>query len=76
MKNTHKLLFTTTLGLAALAVAIDHTRYRIPAPVPNSQAPDMNESNTELEPPVDEDNASPCSLGNPCALSISPCALD
>lgn len=76
MKNAHKLIFTTTIGLAALAVAIDHTRHRIPPPVSSSHESGVNEANIELEPPAEEGTASPCSMGNPCALNISPCALD
>lgn len=76
MKNSHKLIFTTTLGLAALAIAIDHTRHRIPTPVSSSSESASNEVNSELEPNDDEGNVSPCSMGNPCSLNISPCALD
>jgi hypothetical protein len=67
---------TTALGLAAIAVAIDHTRHKLPTPIPSSTHTISNESSSELEPPGEEGNESPCSLGNPCALNIAPCALD
>lgn len=70
----------TALSLAAIAVAIDHTKHRLPDPV---------EAEYEI---VGEDGGSPCGLdaspcgmgdespcgmdGSPCGLDGSPCGLD
>lgn len=76
MRNPQKIIVTTALGIAAIAVAIDHTRHRLPTPIQDPSVTISNDTINDLEPP-DENNAeSPCSLGNPCALNISPCALD
>jgi len=53
MKKTNRLIMGSALGLAAIAVAIDHTRHRLPDPVAVSQ---------EQVDISDEDNESPCGL--------------
>ena len=61
----------SALGLAAIAVAIDHTRHRLPTPV-EMQYEIVDEGGT----PCGLDG-SPCGLGeNPCGLDGSPCGLD
>jgi len=54
----------STLGLAAIAAAIDHTRHPLPSPV-------------EAQQDTTETTESPCGLGaSPCSLGGgSPCAL-
>jgi hypothetical protein len=67
-----RLIMGSAIGLAAIAVAIDHTRHRLPEPMVN------NESDIYIDgsgSPCGLD-ASPCSLGDsPCALDSSPCSL-
>lgn len=68
-----KLVMGSALGLAALAVAIDHTRH----PLPPAQPPAMISQEDETSPCA-MDNAAPCSLDaeSPCGLGESPCSLD
>ena len=53
----------SAVGLAAIAVIIDHTRHRLPEPEP-AQEQSAQEA------------AAPCGLGeSPCGLAESPCGL-
>jgi len=70
MKNRNRLIMGSALGLAAIAVAIDHTRHSLPEPVSAEQG--LNLYQIEGETPVGQE--SPCSLGSPCALG-APCSL-
>ena len=64
IKKNH-LIMGSAIGLAAIAIAIDHTQHRLPEP-----AGDMPSF-------VIEESASPCSLeSSPCSLDESPCALN
>lgn len=70
MKKTNRLIVGSALGLAAIAVAIDHTQHRIPDPVPVTQE----------QTGMDEEE-SPCGLSmeSPCSMddeSSSPCSMD
>ncbi len=61
-----KLIMGTAIGLAALAVAIDHTRHTLPTPEPRYQSGAGGY--------MDE---TPCSMENPCSMDMdSPCSLD
>ena len=68
VKHT-RMIMGTALGLATIAVAIDHTRHRLPEP-------QVMEQQVEENAVIIED--SPCSLeASPCSLdSSSPCSLD
>ncbi|MFK5913667.1 MAG: hypothetical protein QM484_04760 [Woeseiaceae bacterium] len=71
MKKTNRLIVGSALGLAAIAVAIDHTQHRLPDPVPVTQ--DQYQ--------MGEDEESPCGMGSdsPCSMddeSSSPCSMD
>lgn len=70
-----KLVVGSAMGLAALAVAIDHTKHRLPEPVQAEQAASVIDG-AEYESPCGLD-ASPCGLdvGSPCGLDGSPCGL-
>lgn len=83
MKNRNRIIVGSALGLAAIAVAIDHTRHRLPEPEPVSisqEYPGMNDGS-------DESDESPCGLdagSSPCSMSdngddedsdSSPCGL-
>lgn len=79
MKRRNRLIMGGAIGLAAIAVAIDHTRHTLPTPSPAS-----------AEAPAQESN--PCGLeqggldqhggaANPCGLDqgggeSNPCGLD
>ncbi len=71
--NKNKIIVGSAIGLAAIAVAIDHTRHRVPSAVSSQQG---NSQNAEYDYVEDDSEESPCSLGNPCALNLSPCGLD
>lgn len=70
MKKTNRLIVGSALGLAAIAVAIDHTKHRLPEPVPAMQEQiDMSDD----ESPCGMDAESPCSMDSD---SESPCSMD
>ena len=76
MSQSSRLIMGTALGLAALAIAIDHSKHRLPEPVAVSDT--TNEDNATRRNPCSLGNGSPCSLGkeNPCDLKPkSPCSL-
>ena len=75
MKKTNRLLVGSAFGLAAIAVAIDHTQHRLPEPVAASQ------EQVEIS-----DEESPCGMGAtvPCSMDVeiineddneSPCSM-
>ncbi len=66
MKHRSRWVMGSAIGLATIAVAIDHTRHRLP----EAQRPAYVQ---EQEPGMAD---SPCSLTSPCSLETSPCALD
>lgn len=63
-RRTNQIIMGSTLGLAAIAVAIDHTRHPLPSPIERPQA-----SGGEI------DDSAPCGLGSPDSLDTTPCAL-
>jgi hypothetical protein len=72
----------TFIGTAAIAVAIDHTRHRLPEPAPaerSESAPGQSAVvilGGDAEAPCGLD-ASPCSLDdNPCSLELAPATAD
>lgn len=54
----------SAIGLAALAVAIDHTRHSLPEAESN-QGMDLYQIEGE----------SPCSMSAPCSMGSSPCSM-
>lgn len=67
MKVKSRWIMGTALSVAAIAVAIDHTRHRVPEIV-LEEGVIIDDYSTD---------GSPCSLGtSPCALDQSPCSLD
>lgn len=66
-KGSH-LIVGSAIGIAAITVAIDHTRHRLPEPEPATQ--------TQQGAVVIIEDESPCGLDSPCALGESPCAMD
>ena len=81
MKNRNRIIVGSALGLAAIAVAIDHTRHRLPEPVPVS----ITQEQAGMNDGRDESDESPCGLdsgSSPCSMSengsdsdSSPCGL-
>ena len=72
----NRWIMGSAIGLAAIAVAIDHTRHRLPEPAPSASvtAP-ATRADTGSDNPCGLD-ASPCGLGeNPCGLTSNPCSL-
>jgi len=63
----HKLLLGSALGLAALAVAIDHTRHRLPEPQKT-----QTQQGTII---IEDDSGSDDSTENPCGMGGTPCGL-
>ena len=70
MKKTNRLIVGSALSLAAIAVAIDHTKHRLPDPVPSSEEQYMSEE----ESPCGMGSESPCSMDSDDSDS-SPCGL-
>lgn len=70
MSKTNHIIMGSALGLAAVAIAMDHTRHPLPEPV-SVESSYVIEQGT----PCSLDS-SPCSLNeNPCSLNSSPCSL-
>lgn len=62
-RRTSQIIMGSTLSLAAIAAAIDHTRHPVPSPI-------------EAQQDTSDAAESPCSLGgSPCSLGGSPCSL-
>ncbi|MGD8936423.1 MAG: hypothetical protein PVF07_08075 [Thiogranum sp.] len=78
MKNPrrrNRWIMGTFVGTAAIAVAIDHTRHRLPEPLPLQHSESAPTASTVII--VDGDTDSPCSLEtSPCSLDENPCSLD
>lgn len=66
MSIKNRLVMGSAIGLATIAVAIDHTRHTLP---------EAESYQSVIQ--GQQDSASPCSLESPCSLdSASPCSLD
>ncbi len=85
MKISNRFIMGSALSIAAIAVAVDHTRHRLPeAQAPVAQDEELYESPCSLGDSPCSLGASPCSLGDvpgeepaasPCSLGESPCSL-
>ena len=62
MKHRSKIIMGSAIGLAAIAVAIDHTKHHVPEP-----------SHADIEIIGEEESGGGDS---PCALDTSPCSMD
>ncbi len=87
-RKQSKIIFGSVIGLAALAVAIDHTRHSLPEAEPqqhgDADSVHDEEARRALDSPssieayirsLDELTA-PCSLDQPCSMDDNPCSLD
>ncbi len=78
-RKQSKIILGSAIGLAALAVAIDHSRHTLPQPE-TQQYENIDSVYDDQENPCSLDD-NPCSLedsGSPCSLddSTAPCGLD
>ena len=65
----------TFVGAAAIGVAIDHTRHRLPEPQPAQQEQSAKGQSAVVIVNGDE-NTTPCGLdASPCSLDDNPCSL-
>jgi hypothetical protein len=74
MRRRARLIMGSALSLAAVAVAIDHTRHRVPSPAAAQEAAG---DAVAAEAPCGLGGA-PCGAGggsSPCAQGSSPCSL-
>ena len=71
MSHKNKIIMGSALGIATLAIAIDHTRHRLPDPEPSQESMYIIE-----EEGSSSTSASPCSMSeSPCSMSESPCGM-
>jgi hypothetical protein len=80
----NRWIMGSAIGVAAIAVAIDHTRHRLPVPAA-AVSPQVGEDESAAVVIIVEEvadnpcglEASPCSLDDsPCTMGDSPCSLD
>lgn len=77
MKNPNRLIMGAAISLAAIAAAIDHTRHRLPSPSETSEYSNiviegeeesspcsMNIDNGTSDSLSEDENSSPCGLGD------------
>ena len=77
-RRTSQMIIGSAMSVAAIAVAIDHTRHSVPEPVARVQDDSSMEPSSGSESPCGL-GASPCGFGgeSPCGLgaNVSPCSL-
>lgn len=72
-RRRNRWIMGTFVGTAAIAVAIDHTRHRLPEPVP-AQTGAQGQATIVI---VEDGDATPCGLdAAPCSMDDNPCSLD
>ncbi len=62
MKYRSKIIMGSAIGLATIAVAIDHTKHHVPEP-----------SRSDIEIIGEEDAGG---SGSPCSLDAAPCSME
>lgn len=67
-----KLILGSAMGLAAIAIAIDHTKHKVPTPQQTEQGVSTTDVDEDDSPCGMEDDDSPCGMGD----DESPCGLD
>jgi hypothetical protein len=73
MKVRARIIMGSALGLAAIAVAIDHTRHRVPLPAVTQ---DSTRDGEASEAPCGiGGESSPCGLGSSPRSVSNPCSL-
>jgi len=72
VKNSNRLIMGAAISLAAILVAADHTKHRLPTPV-EEQEQITEQSNIVIE---GEEDASPCSMNIESDNEVSsPCGF-
>lgn len=67
--NKHKIIMGSVMSIAALAVAIDHTKHRVPTAQESQQSMIIIEDGGDA-------GGTPCGMGdNPCGMGDNPCSL-
>ena len=68
--NKHKIIMGSFMSIAALAVAIDHTKHNLPAPQESQQSMIVIEGEGD-------NGGTPSSVGNdtPCGMGDNPCSM-
>ena len=75
-QSKSRWIMGSVIGGAAIAVAIDHTRHRLPDPVPAVTERHGADPEAAIIIIVEGEDT-PCGLdASPCSLSDSPCSLD
>ena len=67
----NKIIFGSALSIAAIAVAIDHTKHKVPAPQQTEQGYYVEEGENDSPCGMEEDE-SPCGMGD----DVSPCGME
>lgn len=66
MSTKNRIIVGTALGIATIAALVDHTRYRVPAPVASVEQAqpgfEVNPCSLDAAPAGLDANISPCSL--------------
>jgi len=75
-RRASKIIFGSALSVAAIAVAIDHTRHPLPEPIAVEQrATSADEGVATIVDQQSEE--APCAMdGAPCAMGEAPCSMD
>lgn len=76
-RRGNRIIFGSAIGLATIAVAIDHTRHSLPEPaaVVSGEPSETTDSADVAESPCGA-GESPCGMGEtPCGAGESPCSL-
>ena len=74
--RTSRIIFGGALSVAAIAIAIDHTKHPLPEPAPVEQPVQSNGQNGPAFTDGQSDEA-PCAIDTaPCAMGEAPCSMD
>ena len=76
----NKIIFGSALSIAAIAVAIDHTKHKVPAPQQTEQGYYVEEGEDDSPCGIGNDE-SPCGMEedeSPCGMGddVSPCGME
>ena len=74
--RTSRIIFGSALSIAAIAVAIDHTKHPLPEPLAATKpAATGDQGGSDIVD--DQSDEAPCSMGEaPCSMGEAPCSMD
>ena len=77
----NKIILGSAMGIAAIAIAIDHTKHKVPTPQQTEQGVSAEDGDEDDSPCGMGEDDSPCGMGedeSPCGMGDdeSPCGLD